>query len=394
MDTRCSVTELLVLAVLFLGAVNFLNREIYCFFAAFAMLLFLKHRFALSKKVIAVFLFSFILLVFRRESQGTISTMVSTFIYPVCFVIGYCFTERRDGIFRKTAAFLTLAAVMAMGNLLHLLLNVLINLGSDDRNLTDFWTNTIRAATSQSALGVGAITVMIAALFSDTSKWKKTLAIAVLLVTLWCNLFLAGRTLLVIVLVTLAVTMLYKLRTSPNHRLRILAWAIAGVALALFVISTDLFGIRTMVLESNFYNRFFGDYSEEITETGRWDRKLDYLQYVLDYPFGGKHIYALVGGYAHDLYLDTYDEGGVFALIMILVIEVQSFGTVWKLIKSETISEYAKMVALCIITGYHMMFFVEPIVAGMEWFLCNYLLLYASMECMLQHQDRENTVSC
>jgi hypothetical protein len=79
---------------------------------------------------------------------------------------------------------------------------------------------------------------------------------------------------------------------------------------------------------------------------------------------------------------------------MILVIEVQSFGTVWKLIKTETISEYAKMVALCIFTGYHMMFFVEPIVAGLEWFLCNYLMLYASMECMLQHQDRENTVSC
>ena len=387
MVTGFSVTELLVLTVLFLGAINFLNREIYCFFAAFAMLLFFKQRFTLSTKVFTVFLFSFVLLAFRSESQGTISTMVSTFVYPVCFVIGYCFTERQEGSARKSAAFLTLVVVLAMGNLLHLLLNVLSNIQSSNRNLFDFWTNSIRAATSQSALGVGAITVAIAALFTDTSKWKKAVVMVILLITLWCNLFLAGRTLLVIALVTLAAMMLFKFRVAPNARVRIVAWAMAAVALVALIYSTDLFGIKSMVVESNFYNRFFLDNSEEITETGRWDRKLEYLRYVLDHPFGGKHLYGLVGGYAHDLYLDTYDEGGIFALIMILVMEFQSIGTVWKLIKTDTISDYVKMVALCVVAGYHMLFFVEPIIAGMEWFLCNYILLYASMECLLKKKD-------
>ena len=383
-DTHFSVAELLVLSLLLLAAINIYKIENYLFFAICALLLFLKPRFVLSQKVIAVFLFSFVLMVFRRQSHGTLGTLISTFIFLVCFIIGYCLTERQKEIGRQSYVFLTMAVILSAGNLLHLVINVVTNLDSTDRNLIDIWTGSIRSATSQSGLALGAVTVSVAILFADVKKRHKVLAIAMLTVALWCNLYLAGRTLLVILLLCFAAALVYRMHISPGGRFRIAAWAVVIIAAVVLVFTLDLFGIQEVVLNSNFYNRFFGDYSEEISETGRWDRKWQYLQYVLDYPFGGRKIHTLVGGYAHDLYLDTYDEAGVLALVTILIVEVQSIRTVLKLLKQEHISTTAKMLALCILTGYHLMFFVEPIIAGMEWLLGNYLILYGSMACILR----------
>jgi hypothetical protein len=386
-DKKYSVTEILTLTILFLAAINILKTENYLLFAALVLLLFTKSRFVISLKVVPVALFSFALLIFWEQTHATLSTMVSAFVYPVCFVVGYCLMERREGLSQKTHLFVTIAMVLAFGNLIHLLMNVLTNIDSDNRNLTDIWTGAIRSATSQSALGVGTVTVTVATLFSDTKRLHKLLAFIVLLVAMWCNLILAGRTLYVITLTVIAVAVLYKLKSTKSSRFRTIIWLFVAVVAIVIAFNQNLFGIRQIVENSNFYNRFFGDYSEDISETGRWERKLPYIKLMLDYPFGGNHINELVGGYAHDLYLDTYDEAGVLAMVFILVVEVQSIGTMVKLMKKANISDYVKLTTLGILTGYHLMFIMEPIIAGLEWLLSNYCILYGAAVCLLNEKD-------
>ena len=86
----------------------------------------------------------------------------------------------------------------------------------------------------------------------------------------------------------------------------------------------DLFGVKTAYESSNFYYRFTNE--QAIEEDARMTHKLAYLNYLLDYPWGGGNIRELYGHSAHDLYLDTYDESSIIAFITIIIYIILSLG--------------------------------------------------------------------
>ena len=379
------------LLLLFLGALNIINRDTYCFFIAFAWYILTNRKIAVSTKVMPVLVFSLMLLLFWKTARGTVTTMLSTFTYPICFIMGYGLLAKYAKTEDREHVFAVLVITLAAGNLLHMMLNAVSNLGVTNRNTVDIWTGTVIAATGQAGLGIMAVGVSIAVLFSDQQRKYKLLAVIALALVMWYNLTLAGRTLIVMAAATALVALAYRLSVKRSGRIKMLIMVLIATAMVLFFYASNAFGLREAILDSNLYQRFTGNSTEEVTETGRWEIKYEYVKLLLDYPFGGGKIHSAAGGYAHDLYLDTYDEAGVFAFLAVVIFIVQSLIVTVRLLKMKTVSPNLKLLALCVLLCLHMEFGVEPILAGLDWMIAFYCAIYGAIACMVGRsaEDRQ-----
>ena len=71
-------------------------------------------------------------------------------------------------------------------------------------------------------------------------------------------------------------------------------------------------------MSSNFYKRFFTD-EFNLASDARGSIKILYIKNMWGNFWGGGKIANIVGGYAHGLFLDTYDQAGVFAFIFVII---------------------------------------------------------------------------
>lgn len=388
-----SLSELIVLFFLFLAALNFLNRFAVCVFIAFAVFLaFCGNYIKVSNEIVLLLLFSLTLLIFWGQGHSSITAMLRTFTYPMCFLIGYNFPNKNTDLLSRERTFKTISVILALGTWLHLMLNFVINFENEEetRNTVDFWIGSELAATGQATLACLMIAVAVATLFSKNKVWVKILAAVALVLAFYYNLILAGRSMFFLLFVAAAVALIYFMKSGNKlNRTIIVLLCVAVVVVACVIIyNNNLFGIKDIIEESNFYNRFFNELSEEKTEDYRGSRKLEYLKYLIDYPFGGGHINSIVDGYAHDLYLDTYDEAGIFACLIIIII-VGSFAVkTFKVLRSKQISFGTKQMLLCLFVVLNLVFWMEPILAGMAWLLSCFCILYGNV-CGLADSTEE-----
>ena len=161
------------------------------------------------------------------------------------------------------------------------------------------------------------------------------------------------------------VAIFYTMWQSGNQRrIKTLLMVAFLVFLAVLMYDNNIFGIRDTVEESGFYRRFFGRSSQDIAEDNRWDNKLEYIRLMPDYLWGGGYIHRIVRGYAHDLFLDTYDEVGVVAFIALIMLIWSATAKLIRLIKTQRVDFRIRMTVLCIYAALYMEFMIEPIFAG------------------------------
>ena len=80
-------------------------------------------------------------------------------------------------------------------------------------------------------------------------------------------------------------------------------------------------------------------------------------------------------GYAHDLLLDAYDEYGVVAFLLLVAILIQGGLQVYRLLRYSNYSGGFKLALLLIYVAILLEFWVEPILAGMQWLFACYCLI-------------------
>ena len=204
--------------------------------------------------------------------------------------------------------------------------------------------------------------------------------VAILGSVLYYNLMLAGRTLFILMGIALAVAFVAKFIVVSDDvvRLRMIAGMIIIGFLLITLFATNAFDIQDVIMESNFYDRFFGDYAMNLDEDGRMDAKLVYLSLMWEYPFGGGEIHRSVGGYAHDIIFDTYDEGGFFALLAIVLILIDMVVKCFRIFRRPMVSGDFTILAATFLVVVMLEFMVEPILAGMPWLMASYCVLYGA----------------
>ena len=387
----------LILFCLFLASLNLINRFYYCIYIAAAFFIITPGRkFVVDKNLCLLFGLSLSLLIFDKSYQTIFTNMIKPFTYPLCYMIGLTlFNIGKDddadllSYEKKTS---TLIYIVSGGVMAHFVLNMLLNIRSDTRHVIDYWTKAEMSATGQATLACLAIAIAVTFIFAKTGKKKKIIAIATILIILAYNLVLAGRTIFALMIIAFAVSVFYTMyenrRIGVNTKSAKLILAVLAIAVCLYCLyDANVFGVKSMFESSNFYDRFFGgDYTQDIDDDSRLANKLYYIEHFLDSMLGGGHIRASFGHSAHDLYLDTYDEAGIFALVSVGAYILMSLNRVWRCIRSTKISFETRLLVLSVYSVVNVQFWLEPIMRGIPWLLATYCLIDGAVNKLLMKE--------
>lgn len=379
----------LILVLLFAAAMNLRSMLFYLIFIAFFLFAIkpnVKLRIDASVGFLLVLALSWG--VFSPTAAGSIFGLVRSFTYLLCYVMG-------AGLFDDTAKkpeentpyklFYILVVTLALGTLAHYLLNWSINVDTVERETLDFWTGEEMAATGQAALACLPLGAAISFLFTKQNKWVKIASVATVVLILLYNFVLAGRTLFVMMIIIAGIALLHRMKTQKSGNIRLVAIILAIILLVLFMYQANLFGIRDYVEDSPLYDRFFAkDSTKELDDDVRMDRKLFYLD-NMDMSFlGGAHIREEIG-YAHDIFLDTYDEAGIVAFVAVVGYMILSVRRFIRCMKDKSLPFAFKNMVLCIYAIVYIEFMIEPILMGAQWLFAAFCLIDGYVEKVLSH---------
>lgn len=392
-----------ILFCLFLGSLNLINRFYYfVYIAAFLFLVMPNGKMRFDSGFFALILFSMTLLLFDPSYQTMVTSMIKPFTYPLCYLIGTSLfsagVKEDNDLLRDEKRTAWIIYVAASGVLLHFILNRIINHGIDSRNVIDFWTRQEMSATGQATMACLMIAVAVAFLFSKVKKTKKVIAILSLLIILEYNIILAGRTIFALILIAVGIAFLYSIRENRNKRffrrsikLILIVAVIFGLLFAMY--NSNIFGVKDAFESSNFYERFFGGrYAQDMEEDLRMEYKMYYIEHFWESMLGGEKLRAVYGHHSHDLYLDTYDEAGIFALIFIVFYIVKSLGRAIRCARNKNLTFEIRLLILCVYVVVNVQFWLEPIIRGVPWLLATYALIDGAVARLLV-RERESSAA-
>lgn len=314
------VLDNLILLVLMLAAMNIFLNGIYLILVAFVLLMLRERKLMLDKTSLLLIAFAATYILFYAINNGVSTTLFRVLVLPIAYIMGFSLAKERD---RGQVNWLIIAisCAMAAHSLINLAYGISIR-GIDSFQFGisyDFWSKSVSSATGQAACYFFLAGLLPYILFAYKGRRSRLALLAVYVLAVVHDLLLGGRTFLVLSLISCAYGVVLSFIFSKNRGtfLRI-ALILAAIALAIHIVFTNnLFGVQKVISSSNFYHRFV-TMAIKITDTGRWQRRLIYLENILQYPFGGNHIRIGLGvGYAHDLWLDVCDDAGILAMVLL-----------------------------------------------------------------------------
>lgn len=390
-----TTSEQLVLVALLMSFMDFRLYSLHIMVIAFVMWCIAKGRLRLTNGAVPPLLLTVTLLFFWRGDLFSPTVWMKRFVWPAAFLLGYNLIQPDEGsdemgkAEKKAQALFMLAAA---GFLIHLLLNLFMtfNQNLDNRNTIDFWTGENRSATGQAGLMCVPLAWCVACI--STRKGLKTIlpASIALVAMLYYNLILGSRTIVIAFIIVTFVALFYALgnRINGQKAQRILV-SVAGWSLAVAVLYiNDIGGVRTLVEESILGGRMLDTSLLVIIEDDRWSAKLRYLELMPQYMLGGNNIRRIVGIYAHDILLDTYDEASVFAFLAIIAILWDAVFKMRRFMKCGQFSTGTKATVLCVYVMMFLEFAVEPIFAGMPWLLMTFCFFHGIITCLVRNASR------
>ncbi len=386
-----TVCRYILLSLVFLAAMNLFAKFFYFVFAAMLLVVILRCKnFIFNDSALLYIGFGIVAAVYNF--QNGILAMLRCAAYVMFYLVAYnevyAVSYGNNDITKKISetekyGYAMICAVAA-GSFFHYFLNYITNLDSSiGRNTEDIWSGEIMSATGQATLACVMVGLAVAMIVAPISKKSRLLGLATIAIILAYNLALAGRTIIVLILAVFAVGFIYFIFTGKIRRkkVRLMLFLLLIFVIVSTAFNTNVGGIKDAWLESNLYDRFFVDANIGITETGRTDSKLNFIINAYKYPLGGLHMREEYG-YAHDLLLDGYDEYGMVGLLLLVLMIVNSLIKLYKFCKYTTYGTECKTAVVCVYTAIYLQFFVEPILAGMQWLFVCYCLINGCISAM------------
>lgn len=359
--------------MLFLAGMDFFNKYFYLIFLATTCFLIYKRVIKTDVNVIFLALVVFALLFFSPSSHDRVTSMIKPTIYLLAYLTGVNFfaSQSKASNSSKLYIFCKVTIILSIAPLVHFLINMLVNLQLDlNRSTIDVWTGEKLSATNQSALTCLAIGVLVSVLFINCTIVKKIGASLILGVLIWYNFILAGRTIFVLMVTVFAMSVLFFLNKQRDLRkkTKLLLYVFLGISVIVLIYENNMFRIQEYFGKSNFFLRFFGDYAySEITQDSRLDNKIYFIRNFLDAFWGGANIRESGAGYAHDIILDTYDEGGFLALIGMVAFLISTYSSCIRFLWKSDAPFYAKQLIFGVYVAVFLQFMIEPIIQGSPW---------------------------
>lgn len=255
-------------------------------------------------------------------------------------------------------------ASMAIGFSIHCLLNIVVNIDMTDRNLVDVWTGQVVAATSHALLLLFPLSfVTYALIFSQDRKYKFT-AVIMLLIALAFSLRIGTRSIIIIFGGVFLLSLLsFFIKADNTTKMKIIMKISAVTLMMATIIGFNLFGVRDIIEDSNFYNRFTAS-DTAWSDGNRVQAFLSAPEILGQYPFGVERGDIKIGdiNYIHNMWMDCWLQAGFAPAIILVIYFVMIFWIIVKRRKQVQMNDrilYAIVFMFCSLS-----FSIEPILKG------------------------------
>ncbi|WP_296059661.1 hypothetical protein [uncultured Ellagibacter sp.] len=250
----------------------------------------------------------------------------------------------------------------AAHGMLNFVANILSGTGGNGQCI-DFWTRSYSAATAQAILFTPLIAIMWAVLLAKRKRLLKIVTLAVMVAALYYDFMLGGRSFFV--LMALSGLVLLAIKLCNVNKSIFDATKSAALIFILCVVVFALYQADFLSLKSSFETSYMAHrFSYQgVGDDDRSQRWLYYIAHFSEGILGGNVIGTTSGyGYAHNLWLDTFDEAGLLPLVLLVLITVQSIAKTIQVASRSDVFEQSIILSFLIILMTQ--FFVEPIMQG------------------------------
>lgn len=308
---------------------------------------------------------------------------------PIAFLLGYNYYEsvsEKDIV----SCYLAVAFGMATHSILNFVMTV-AKTGFRFSNLSifeDFWSRTTTTTTGMMSNFVLFLPLLI---FAMVQRKKYYALIPVVALGVFMGVITGNRTTLFLFVVATVVGMIIVFVNGQRKLGFALVAIIAGLLLFLLLAYLfNWFNLKSLYDNSYLVYRFNINRAngESLLETQRWDTKGMYISKMLDYPWGGGKLREVIGGYAHDIWLDTWSWGGCVAFI-ILIGYLALF--IYRMIRFIRMAE--ELSTKVLFSGYLVILFIqyliEPIIQGAPWLFISAALFDGMISRYLAQKTNE-----
>lgn len=378
-----------------IGISNVGNIGIYVLMLLSIVMLTLHPRINKKRQVYVLFLFSSFYL-FSGLIHGVFSlTHIKLFLFPIIWSAVYRFSDTDiDDSFR-------LMIYLGTGMAAHGLANFMFNMFSGTNMISglsyDVFTGTISSATGQAIYFTLFVSVSFWMIFLQNKVKLKLLGISVFIAALLYDIQLGGRSFLVLTAMSIALGVIgyvyYSLRSptrKSNRNIILLVLAlIIMVCVAVYMYNQNMFGLKNWYESSYLFKRveYYG--ADRLTEDERFSRKFKYLSLFLDHLFGGNEISIGEGvGFAHELWLDIFDDAGLAAYLSMIVFTGMAVNNVRKIVRVRAIANEYKVGVVVYMITMLAQFFIEPVLSGAPLLLIAFIMIDASLTRAVENSNR------
>lgn len=316
--------------------------------------------------------------------QGDFALCIKSVNYAFSFCLGcFIFSQQND----KCRLFENVMMSLFAGAGLYAVITYIYNAGigfSTRRILYDYWTKSEINVT-----GVGIITAIV----SGFSFYG----------ILICKNKLIKVSTLILTTISLSLSLISA--TRGPILLFVLCWLFMLIIYAKIISSKKLFGFSftALIVGSVIYFRVlpsakfqgilsqipvFSRLSEEGLHTGRTVLLRKFIGGLIEYPFGGAHVSALIGQEAHTVLLEAGDLYGIIGFLMISLIMISSVYKCFQLIK-----KVKKAPVLFSVIGFYFVTIIEsnlePVLNGYPVLIWSLSFVNGLVAMYLQHSERE-----
>lgn len=330
---------------------------------------------------------------------------IKTFILLCIFSLSFMFFSRKMGAYCVVGIFLPMAYyigsninesndnvkeiiyTIALGMATHVLLNFVYDLSLfgletfSKKSHYDIWLKEVIPATTTTSNCVFIISCVYYALLYENNKKNKILLLLFLLLNMLYNFGLGRRTPVLMLLISFfssfVFDLLFSIKTEKQNRNIKIFILTTCICLSVFVLLYffDIFNIKAIISKSKLYAKFFN----EGLNAGRLEIINNAIKLIPEYIWGGQQISNSLNIAVHDLWIDTYDLGGIIPCAMIVY---YSLYMLFHGIKKIIINRDKKICVLffTFIVCVSLEMIIEPVMSSLTILLISVVIVSSSYE--------------
>lgn len=385
----------LVMAVLCLGMIpNVLSGYAMYLLVLLAPLLF-KTEYDLRSLVVILFGFLYTFAFVYRNEEVFISKYIFLLAYPIIlYQAGKYLGTQLKSLRTLTLLMATLAFLMALPSIMDNILDY-ISTGQvvSAKRALDVASGEESGATIYGimlSLALGLAGVVLLSTHDRCTVMVKTLCAIMALLALFSTVHLVNRSGLYIA----AFSVVLGAALPPFTRKRVFyALLIFAVAYSIFIIYLETTPEMKDIIERYQYR----EDNEATTQTlgGRDRQWRQGWEHLFTYPMGGGKTITYHGraSFAHNAWLDCGAQGGVPALITLVIMTLMYIWDCFRLLFYKTVNTFGRNLLLMMAATFMIQFMVEPMIEAVIQYFWLWLVFWSAFHAyMVKHKDHDKEV--